>query len=172
MVPKPVRSAQSLKKKGIPQLAVSHLKVKRSHAAEINPCVELMSAMLGKDTRYREHRKQCHADLVAGCYASSGQTAMPCLALEQQLRMCMDTKVISYIRLCSGSTRTNTYIHLRIGPRPLKIQSTTNYLGFTKASEALRSLKMDNSTKKHAYAAFWDSSAWRNDIQLDTSPCI
>jgi hypothetical protein len=48
MVPKPARSVQSLKKKGIPQLAVPHLRVKKSQTFEINPCQDLMSAMLGR----------------------------------------------------------------------------------------------------------------------------
>jgi hypothetical protein len=48
MVPKPTRTAQSLKKKGIPQLAVPQLRVKKSQTFEINPCQDLMSAMLGR----------------------------------------------------------------------------------------------------------------------------
>lgn len=52
------------------------LKVRKPDKGEGNPCVGVMSSVLG-------------------CWASAGpaKAATQCMALEQQLRACMDTKV-------------------------------------------------------------------------------
>lgn len=50
------------------------LRVRRPNQGEANPCIGLLSSVLG-------------------CWASQGYTAQGCAALEQQLRVCMDAKV-------------------------------------------------------------------------------
>ena len=50
------------------------LRVRRPNQGEANPCIGLLSTVLG-------------------CWASQGYTAQGCAALEQQLRVCMDAKV-------------------------------------------------------------------------------
>jgi hypothetical protein len=51
------------------------LKVRRPNRHAVNPCIGIMQSMLG-------------------CWASAGKnSAVNCIALEQQLRACMDTKV-------------------------------------------------------------------------------
>ncbi|KAL8851682.1 MAG: hypothetical protein Q9221_003413 [Calogaya cf. arnoldii] len=47
------------------------LRVRRPNEAQANPCVGIMTSMLG-------------------CWASSGYSAPGCMALEQSLRACMD----------------------------------------------------------------------------------
>ncbi|KAI4259252.1 MAG: hypothetical protein L6R42_004659 [Xanthoria sp. 1 TBL-2021] len=47
------------------------LRVRRPNQAQANPCVGIMTSMLG-------------------CWASSGYSAKGCMALEQSLRACMD----------------------------------------------------------------------------------
>ncbi|KXT01358.1 hypothetical protein AC578_6656 [Pseudocercospora eumusae] len=49
------------------------LKVRRPDQGNANPCLAIMSSMLG-------------------CWASSGYTTAGCAALEQQLRVCMDAR--------------------------------------------------------------------------------
>ncbi|KZF24855.1 mitochondrial ribosomal protein 10 [Xylona heveae TC161] len=49
------------------------LRVRHPNKTETNPCMAIMSSMLG-------------------CWASSGYNMAGCVGLEQQLRMCMDTK--------------------------------------------------------------------------------
>ncbi|EMC98121.1 hypothetical protein BAUCODRAFT_52025, partial [Baudoinia panamericana UAMH 10762] len=49
------------------------LRVRRPDRAEANPCIGVMSTVLG-------------------CWASQGQMAQGCAMLEQQLRACMDAK--------------------------------------------------------------------------------
>jgi hypothetical protein len=73
MVPKPTRAGTSLKKK-VHQLHVPKLTVKKLITQNNDPCIKVMQAMLG-------------------CWASSGQQDPNCLGIEQQLRLCMDTKV-------------------------------------------------------------------------------
>nr|POE47100.1 37s ribosomal protein mrp10, mitochondrial [Quercus suber] len=55
------------------------LRVRRPDTVEPNPCIGVMSSVLG-------------------CWASQGYSAEGCAALEQSLRACMDAKV-SRIRL-------------------------------------------------------------------------
>lgn len=50
------------------------LRVRRPNKTEANPCAGIMSSVLG-------------------CWASNGQSAEGCIALEQQLRACMDQPV-------------------------------------------------------------------------------
>ena len=50
------------------------LRVRRPNQAEANPCIGVLSSVLG-------------------CWASQGYTAQGCAALEQSLRACMDAKV-------------------------------------------------------------------------------
>lgn len=74
MVLKPPGSGAA-NKIGAPRLPpLPHLKVKRPNRAEMNPCLGLMSTVLG-------------------CWASSGQAAQACASMEQALRVCMDAKV-------------------------------------------------------------------------------
>ncbi|KAK3707581.1 40S ribosomal protein mrp10 [Vermiconidia calcicola] len=49
------------------------LRVRKPDRAEANPCIGVMSSVLG-------------------CWASQGQAAQGCAVLEQQLRACMDAK--------------------------------------------------------------------------------
>ncbi|KAF2228803.1 mitochondrial ribosomal protein 10 [Viridothelium virens] len=49
------------------------LRVRRPNQAEANPCLGVMSSVLG-------------------CWASSGYSAQGCAQLEQQLRACMDAR--------------------------------------------------------------------------------
>ncbi|KAF2434526.1 mitochondrial ribosomal protein 10 [Tothia fuscella] len=71
MVPKPpgAGATNAIRAPRLPPLP--HLKVKRPNRAEINPCLGIMSTVLG-------------------CWASSGQASAACATLEQQLRICMD----------------------------------------------------------------------------------
>jgi hypothetical protein len=74
MVPKP-SGLGAANKVGAPRLPpLPHLKVKRPNRAEMNPCLGIMSTVLG-------------------CWASSGQAAAACVNMEQQLRICMDKGV-------------------------------------------------------------------------------
>lgn len=50
---------------------IPHLRVRRPNQQQQNPCVTVMTSVLN-------------------CWASSGYSAEGCLALEQQLRNCMD----------------------------------------------------------------------------------
>ena len=50
------------------------LRVRKPNQGEANPCVALLSSVLG-------------------CWASQGYSAQGCAMLEQQLRVCMDSKV-------------------------------------------------------------------------------
>ncbi|KAK4502802.1 hypothetical protein PRZ48_006228 [Zasmidium cellare] len=49
------------------------LKIRRPDRADANPCIGIMSSVLG-------------------CWASSGYSAAGCAALEQNLRACMDAR--------------------------------------------------------------------------------
>jgi hypothetical protein len=78
MVPKPP-GAGAVNKVGAPRLPpLPRLKIKRPNQAQENPCLGIMTSMLG-------------------CWASSGQGAVGCAALEQQLRSCMDAGVSEHL---------------------------------------------------------------------------
>ncbi|GAB7340225.1 hypothetical protein MBLNU457_6690t1 [Dothideomycetes sp. NU457] len=67
-----VRNSQAVTKAVPPKLPpLPKLRVRRPDAADANPCVGIMTSVLG-------------------CWASSGYTAQGCAVLEQQLRACMD----------------------------------------------------------------------------------
>ncbi|EAT86208.1 37S ribosomal protein mrp10 [Parastagonospora nodorum] len=70
MVPKPQGSAvQSATHRPLPPLP--KLRVRRPNKPEANPCLGVMSSVLG-------------------CWASSGYSVQGCAQLEQKLRQCMD----------------------------------------------------------------------------------
>ncbi|KAH0065499.1 hypothetical protein KCU82_g24238, partial [Aureobasidium melanogenum] len=67
-----VKNTQAVAKATAPRLPPLHkLRVRKPDQAGANPCIGVMSSVLG-------------------CWASSGYTAQGCAALEQQLRACMD----------------------------------------------------------------------------------
>ncbi|KAI9043346.1 mitochondrial 37S ribosomal mS37 domain-containing protein [Aspergillus affinis] len=59
---------------------IPHLRIRHPNKNEGNPCMTVMSSMLS-------------------CWASSGYTSEGCLALEQQLRQCMDAPVRVLLRI-------------------------------------------------------------------------
>lgn len=69
------------------------LRVRRPNKPGENPCVGIMTSVLGTCAlTFRD--KKSHADaLYAGCWASSGNAAAGCQQLEQSLRACMDAPV-------------------------------------------------------------------------------
>ncbi|OCK80370.1 mitochondrial ribosomal protein 10 [Lepidopterella palustris CBS 459.81] len=71
MVPKPSSSttAKSVVARPLPPLP--KLRVRRPNKPEINPCLGIMTSVLG-------------------CWASSGYSVQGCAQVEQQLRACMD----------------------------------------------------------------------------------
>ncbi|KAF2675525.1 hypothetical protein BT63DRAFT_450512 [Microthyrium microscopicum] len=99
MVPKPVTGA--VRKASIQKLAVDKLVVKNSSVREQNPCTTVMTAMLG-------------------CWASQGQVAANCLALEQSLRTCMDTKGIQKTRKNPINQQLSQFYKSFRGPKPSK----------------------------------------------------
>jgi hypothetical protein len=94
MVPKPSTFGTTAAKVSTPRLAVAKLKVRSSNlkAAEANPCLDLMTAVLGTCPP----RAKISTDASSGCWASNGHVSAVCLNLEQQLRTCMDSKVWIY----------------------------------------------------------------------------
>ncbi|KAI5273873.1 hypothetical protein E4T47_02922 [Aureobasidium subglaciale] len=87
-----VKNTQAVAKATAPRLPPLHkLRVRKPDQAGANPCIGVMSSVLGISCR----NIYClvvpvltHA--LSGCWASSGYTAQGCAALEQQLRACMD----------------------------------------------------------------------------------
>ncbi|KAF2493250.1 hypothetical protein BU16DRAFT_465031 [Lophium mytilinum] len=70
MVPKPAASsAKSIGSRPLPPLP--KLRVRRPNKPEVNPCLGVMTSVLG-------------------CWASSGYSVQGCAQLEQKLRACMD----------------------------------------------------------------------------------
>jgi len=61
------------------------LRVRRPNKAEVNPCAGIMASVLG-------------------CWASNGQSAEGCVALEQQLRACMDIPVSQQFLKTAGNS--------------------------------------------------------------------
>ncbi|KAL1297312.1 hypothetical protein AAFC00_004863 [Neodothiora populina] len=67
-----VKNSQAVTRATAPRLPpLPKLRVRRPDQANANPCIGVMSSVLG-------------------CWASSGYSAQGCAALEQQLRACMD----------------------------------------------------------------------------------
>ncbi|KAK8215309.1 40S ribosomal protein mrp10 [Zalaria obscura] len=67
-----VKNTQAVTRAAAPRLPpLPKLRVRRPDQANANPCIGMMSSVLG-------------------CWASSGYTTQGCAALEQQLRACMD----------------------------------------------------------------------------------
>ncbi|TID15207.1 mitochondrial ribosomal protein 10 [Venturia nashicola] len=85
MVPKPPGTSASnlIKAPRLPPL--DKLKIKRPNQMAENPCLGIMTSVLG-------------------CWASSGQASQACAALEQSLRACMDAK-----KPASGKKNTINY---------------------------------------------------------------
>ena len=81
------------------------LRIRRPNRAEENPCIGIMTSMLGKlynalvDTPGSDLLCAPIADpsLRIGCWASSGYSVSGCASLEQQLRACMDQRVSAFV---------------------------------------------------------------------------
>ena len=72
------------------------LRVRRPDRTDANPCIGVMSTVLGKSRRNMRRLKAVWITdngVCAGCWASQGYSTQGCAALEQQLRACMDAKV-------------------------------------------------------------------------------
>ncbi|KAF1812203.1 mitochondrial ribosomal protein 10 [Eremomyces bilateralis CBS 781.70] len=73
MVPKPPVTGRPTALKA-PRLPPMHkFRLRRPNKMSENPCITIMSSVLG-------------------CWASSGYTTSGCMAMEQQLRACMDAQ--------------------------------------------------------------------------------
>ncbi|CAK4021350.1 Hypothetical predicted protein [Lecanosticta acicola] len=70
------------------------LRVRKPDRAAANPCLTIMSTMLGETQPREENESDNERANVRsqGCWASSGYTTAGCAALEQQLRACMDAR--------------------------------------------------------------------------------
>ena len=71
---------------------LSKLRVRRPNQMELNPCLGIMSSVLGICVGFGFWGKPL-LTVCAGCWASSGHSIAGCAALEQQLRACMDAPV-------------------------------------------------------------------------------
>lgn len=119
MVPKPQGSAaQSVTHRPLPPLP--KLRVRRPNKPETNPCLGVMSSVLGRYNwkcsgrvvvgmhtlgvecattmghhldRQGRYKRNCTNLRLTGCWASSGYSVQGCAQLEQKLRQCMDAPV-------------------------------------------------------------------------------
>ncbi|KAH0303303.1 hypothetical protein KCU71_g10692, partial [Aureobasidium melanogenum] len=86
-----VKNTQAVAKATAPRLPPLHkLRVRKPDQAGANPCIGVMSSVLGMLDRNPLRPAVLALTRFAGCWASSGYTAQGCAALEQQLRACMD----------------------------------------------------------------------------------
>ncbi|WPH00406.1 hypothetical protein R9X50_00323300 [Acrodontium crateriforme] len=74
------------------------LRIRRPDRVEANPCLGVMSSMLGTSEAIAYYQ------IDGGCWASQGQAAQACAVLEQQLRVCMDARK-------TGQTKKNNINH-------------------------------------------------------------
>ncbi|KAF2860669.1 hypothetical protein K470DRAFT_216657 [Piedraia hortae CBS 480.64] len=81
-----------------PQLPpLSKLRVRNPNKVDENPCVGLMSSVLG-------------------CWASQGYSTQGCAMLEQQLRRCMDTKRLVQQKKSRINHHLSRFYPMIIGP--------------------------------------------------------
>lgn len=89
-----VKNTQAVAKATAPRLPPLHkLRVRKPDQAGANPCIGVMSSVLGMLDRNPLRPAALALTRFSGCWASSGYTAQGCAALEQQLRACMDAPV-------------------------------------------------------------------------------
>ena len=72
------------------------LRVRRPNKPGENPCVGIMTSVLGIYTSASSPTREVNPVLISlftGCWASSGNAAAGCQQLEQSLRACMDAPV-------------------------------------------------------------------------------
>lgn len=129
MVPKPPGGV--IPPKGAPRLPpLPKLKIKRPNKVEPNPCIGVLSSVLG--IQFQSVMGIIANENAIGCWASSGYTAQGCAQLEQSLRACMDARV------CQAFRRHGVYM-LMLGTETRKAEEELYQLpSLTNVSEYCR----------------------------------
>ena len=134
-----VKNSQAVARATAPRLPpLPKLRVRKPDQANANPCIGLMSSVLGMCRRNGIYDRVHPLTWRVGCWASSGYSAQGCAALEQQLRTCMDAPVrLHPFHLLQVHIRLTN--HCRNRNKTRRAPSITTFQDYTHRSSALTS---------------------------------